>query len=760
MGSDFWLVFRWWGTLFLIGAAAFPFTKLLFRNWYDEGYLFAKALGLASVTWIVYVLGTVRLLPFTNVSVIVSLILLFAFGIVLNLKTSNDHAQSRQISKLKTTVQNTKRVKIVHWRTILVEELFFFSALLFWSWVKGHEPSIRGLEKFMDFGFMQSALTGRYFPPADMWYAGSSINYYYFGHLATALLSKLSDVSLQFGFNIMLATIFACTLTMSFSISYQLLRTTLTHVYTTGRRILMLAGSALSAYIVTLGGNLQTIYAFTQGYSGEDVKPFWELLWPISEFWQKLPEGLNRYWYANATRFIPFSIHEFPSYSFVVSDVHGHVLSLPFTLLTIALLYEMFSNRAHQTEGARDSVMLAPLSILFYGFLVGVLLMTNALDGPIYLLLFLVLLVTTKFKFPFDLAQDRPFDSSQGRRISNPKRWQRIVLVFGLVAIVSIIVSIPFLSHFKSFVTGLAVNCPIEAIANSRIGPIIFETVDKCQRSPLWMLLVLWGFFLVCGAWLKGRDKGSGAGHVLRIFFFFSLALIIFPEFFYFKDIYPAHFRSNTMFKLGYQAFILFAIVSGFQITRMAVHRGARSIRVIFFLMIAPLLFLVSIYPIFSVRSYFNKLKTYEGIDGIAWLRRDYPDDYAAIEWLQNETGDTRQETGEKKLVLVEADGDSYTDYARFSVFTGYPTIIGWAVHEWLWRGTYDVVAPRREEVRMIYESIDLEGTRRILQKYRVSYIVVGTLERERYTALREAKFNALGQIVYRSGATVLYRVR
>ena len=76
---------------------------------------------------------------------------------------------------------------------------------------------------------------------------------------------------------------------------------------------------------------------------------------------------MERYWYANATRFIPFSIHEFPSYSFVVSDSHGHVLSIPFVLLLIGLLIVLFG--MHRKDGRRFDLF----SLGMYGFLVGVL---------------------------------------------------------------------------------------------------------------------------------------------------------------------------------------------------------------------------------------------------------------------------------------------------------------------------------------------------------------------------------------------------
>ncbi len=717
MYADFWIILQWWGTLFLVGAVAYPLTKKLFsswpasthgddstRGWFDHGYLFSKAVGMAVVSWIVFVLGTLRVMPFSVWSIGVGLGVVFVVGLWGN---KGDRGQKG------------------NWGKIILEELFFLAALLFWSWVKAHEPSIRGLEKFMDFGFMQSILNSQYFPPADMWYAGLPINYYYFGHMVTAVLTKLSGLDLAYTFNLMLATIFALTLTMSFSIGCQLM----------DNKQKAISGGLLTAFLVTMAGNLQTLYAFTRGYTGDNVKPFWEIGWEIGEFggfrefWGKIGEGMNTYWYANATRFIPFTIHEFPGYSFVVSDVHGHVLSIPFVLLAIGLLIALFQGPA--LGGFKGRALLVLL--VFYGFLVGVLLMTNALDGPIYFGLLAVVLFFT----------NSPFSPSYS------KRGLGELL---LVAVTAIITSLPFLIHFKSFVTGLAVNCPPAFLANTKIGPIIFEGVEKCQISPFWMWWLLWGFFVYCGSWLIYTNRTQ---KLLITFFLFALALVIFPEFFYFKDIYPAHFRSNTMFKLGYQAFILFSIVAGYTIVKLFRKK-------LFLLILLPQLFLVSIFPIFAVRSYFNGLKKYEGIYGFNWMMREYPDDYKAIQWLDNNSPQPPLKIrggngGVTSLALVEADGDSYTDYGRFSAFTGRPTIIGWPVHEWLWRGSYDVVAPRREEVGRIYESEDVEVTRTILTKYGVRYVVVGKLEREKYKNLQEWKFGQLGREIFRSGSTVVY---
>ncbi len=716
--SDFWIVFQWWGTLFLVGAAAYPLTKRLFSNWNDQGYFFAKAVGIATVTYIVYLLGILHVAPFMQVTVWTAMGMVFVTGMLLHKGNRGDWGNKK----------------------IIIEELFFFVALLFWSWVKAHEPSIHNLEKFMDFGFTKSILDSKFFPAPDMWYAGGMINYYYFGHTVMAVLTRLSGIDLTYTFNLMLATIFALCFTMSFSIGKQLIGE-----IRGIREIGKIAGGLLTAFLATLAGNMQTIYAFTKGYDGENVVPFWTILWPIGDFISHLPDGLNRYWYANATRFIPYAIHEFPSYSFVVSDLHGHVLSIPFVLLALGLLISIFSSK--------DFYELKKnwLLIVFYGFLCSALLMTNALDGPIYLGLFLMALVIFNFQFS----------------IFNSKK---VAIASGISVIAAGICSLPFILYFKSFVSGLAVNCPPAVLANTKIGPILFEEVEKCQHSPLWMLWLLWGFFIYCGLFLfipqiKILRKKKLIEHqdlLLGILFICSILLIIFAEFFYFKDIYPMHFRSNTMFKLGYQAFIMFSIVAGYAIVKKFRNK-------IFLLILLPQLFLVSIYPVFSVRSYFNSLRQYESVGGAGWIALQYPDDWAGIEWLNQrvvsdqlsgkQMTDNGKPVTENSPVIVEADGDSYTDYNRVSAFTGLPTIVGWSVHEWLWRGSYDVVAPRKEEVRLIYESTDIAETKQILTKYNVRYIFVGTLEREKFTSLTEEKFNLLGKQVFTSGDTVIYEV-
>ena len=238
------------------------------------------------------------------------------------------------------------------------------------------------------------------------------------------------------------------------------------------------------------------------------------------------------------------------------------------------------------------------------------------------------------------------------------------------------------------------------------------------------------------------------------IFIFLGVAtlLVIIPEVIYVKDIYiPSHHRANTMFKLTYQAFILYALSAGYILMR--VFFGARRRlwgRLVLFFPCLLFLSSAAVYPYLAVRSYYG-LRNYRGLDGLKWMERLYPDDYKAILWLR--------ESVKAQPVVLEAVGESYTDFARVSANTGLPTVLGWPVHEWLWRGSYDEPGKRREDVRRIYESGSLPETKQLLERYGVRYIFIGDLERKQYSSLSEEKFSKLARPVFQSGKTVVYEL-
>ena len=166
---DFLSVVTWWAMLFSIGAIFFPITALLFRDFFDRGYIFSKILGLAVTSYIILVLGVLHLVVFSQLEIFFILILIAGLQFFYILR-------KKKIKRQPLTSILFSSTTII----LVVEELLFFTTVLFWAFVRAHQPDIHGLEKFMDFGFVNSILRANYFPPKDMWLPPYTINYY--GH--------------------------------------------------------------------------------------------------------------------------------------------------------------------------------------------------------------------------------------------------------------------------------------------------------------------------------------------------------------------------------------------------------------------------------------------------------------------------------------------------------------------------------------------------------------------------------------------------
>lgn len=427
--------------------------------------------------------------------------------------------------------------------------------------------------------------------------------------------------------------------------------------------------------------------------------------------------------------------------------------------------------------------------LLAIGFLLAVMYMTNAWDSLTYIMLTGLVL--------FYLQWERTQLAKTTNTTNNPilpitqllrkntanyvkhflLKHSYIDLLIGLFASLFVIVisylifSLPFSAFFNpsQIVSGVGVLCSPKFLTDiGNIGPLLFEK-DHCQKSPWWQLLTLYGFFyffvISFLVFVFRMKKWARADSFVILLSLAATILIIIPEFFYMKDIYPAHYRANTMFKLVFQSFIMLSIASAYIIVRIisSMKYKVLSIKNIFyrsltiilyalyFILTVVLLSLVLTYPFLATGSYYGNLQTYHGLDGLAYLKKSYPSDYEAIMWLQ------RNVVGQP--VILEAQGDSYTDYGRISSNTGLPTVLGWTVHEWLWRGTYDIPAPRIGEIQTLYETEDLEEAKKLLSKYVVSYVVVGELETKKYPNTKEEKFALFGKKVFENGTTRIYKI-
>jgi len=692
MLQDFFVIVYWWLILLGLGVLFLPLTIKLFGRFWDKGWVFSKILGVVAVSYLVFLSGRLHLLPFFKETILL-VILLVALGDLWWL----DKKKNKE--NLRKALKNC-------WRVFLFEELLFFLALTFWSFIRGFQPDIEGLEKFMDFGFVNSILRSTWFPPADIWFAGEPINYYYFGHLQAAVLTKLSGLDSAISYNLMIATIFALVFVATFSLASNLVFLTL-KPKTQKLKPVILAG-LISAFLLTLGGNLHTIVYV-------------------------LKDGKDKYWYPDATRFIGYrpdnpndkTIHEFPSYSFVVADLHGHMNDIPTVLLFMVVLLVLGAELVKRKKleiSPEKSGRNWKLEIPLIALLLAVMYMTNSWDFPIYGALFAF----------FTLFLALKSERSKKKALFGWITRGLIVLVLALIF------ALPFAISFKPMAQGIAF---VRA------------------HSLWWQLLVLWGFFWFVSVsfWIlviKSLTTGHWSPTTSDLFVLsatlWATILIAIPEVIYVKDIYiPEYHRANTMFKLVYQSFILYSLSSGYIFWRLRKALKPSILYTLYSILFLSGFSAQMIYPYFAVKSYYSGLRQYRGLYGMDFLKRLYPDDYQAVLWLkENIVG---------QPAILEATGESYTHYNRVSAMTGLPTIEGWLVHEWLWRGGYDRPGTRIAEVEAIYQGEDLDYAHQLLKKYQIKYVVVGPLEREKYPNLDESRFAQWGKPVFSSEETKIY---
>lgn len=618
-----------------------PWVSKWFRGLADNGWALGRVLGLLTVGLPIWFVGHVFPVN-TDLGVAIVILLMVLAGF--------------------RAVQVYKTAKIKPLKIILIEECLFAAGLFGLSLVRGFQPDILGLEKFMDFGFIKQYLTSNELPAKDMWLAGESINYYSFGHFIASILVRIWGVGLGVGYNLILAWILGVSLTLSFSIIVSL----------RGGVI----GGLLGALLTCLGGNSHVLWYFLKN------------------------KGFESYWYADATRFIENTIHEFPGYSFVVSDLHAHVLGLPVVLAFILVLVLIFKKlpQLHLKE------------VFVLGVLLGVMGMTNTWDVAVYGLLLVIFGLFSLFYGKIN--------------------WRKLLVAIGVVGMTAGITAVPWFLNFNSFSGG---------------------ALWVKARSPLWQLGVLWGghvaiVVLAMVVALKSHlgivpSRGNAASATQprgRNFLILALGvtamlLLIIPEMVYVEDIYTGYPRANTMFKLTYQSFILMSLVMGWMVNEVL-----RKRKRLFLIGVVILWGGLMIFPFKAYPSYYRDFKEYQGLDGLEWMRVEEKDKWGAVVYL------TDNEDGKN---LLEAVGDSYSRFNSVSAFSGTNSVLGWRVHEWLWRGGYERVKERELEVKTVFEKGKEEKSREIIRKYDVGWIYIGKEERENYE-VDEEKLLQMGEVV------------
>lgn len=702
-------IFSWWLALFWLGIIFMPWCARLFKDWPEQGLLFSRPLGLLFCSYSSWFLAATNIFSFGRWQILTILTAITAVTLAFR--------SNRRI------IADTFKHKF---RMVAGCELLFLALFLGGIFLRGHKPDLMDLEKFMNLAFVNACLRSSQMPPPDPWFAGATINYYYFGHFVYAWLIQLTAIPADIGYNLAIATIFAMSFGMAFALAKAM------YFFSTdgsASRQSCLAAGILAAILTTCSGNMHA---------------FWKWLMPMTG----LISASKPFYFADPTRFIGYdppvndkTIHEFPLYSFIVSDLHGHLNNLPFVLLFIALLYAGWRH----SGGSMTGIPLFPHFVL-YGLMFAVFAMTNPWDVPIYILMSIMTIPASR-ALETSLGTEPCRSDSEGGHtpiVNFLTRAAVIILLF-------ILFSMPFSARFQSFSQGVG---------------------KTFSHTPIMQFLTIWGghllFALTMIIWHFTNQKkpfefrkylktGSPEDRFCLIMIITALFLLLLPEFVYVKDIYSRSFyRANTMFKFTYQAFILLSLAAGYIIVRVPDSVKSAKAAAILRMAFATTVFSLFVYVIPAVSQRYGTIGPahYKGLTGLNFLAGTDDFSLQAIRWLQANVGKNEQP------VILEANGESYTAYGRISMATGLPTILGWEVHERLWRGNSAENDKRAAHIKILYESNKPEKVDNLISHYNIRYIIVGELEKKKFSKIHYRLFDAFYNRVLSDGKNALYEVK
>jgi len=207
---------------------------------------------------------------------------------------------------------------------------------------------------------------------------------------------------------------------------------------------------------------------------------------------------------------------------------------------------------------------------------------------------------------------------------------------------------------------------------------------------------------------------------------FTGLALTLVVEFLYLRDSFGV--RMNTVFKFYYQAWVMLGCASAYGIWWLLDRLEKPLSRVLFATGAAIFIGLGLVYTVMAIPSRAGDFKGTANLDGASSIAMSNPDDWAAIQWL-DANAEQGLPTGSVPVILEAPWYGSYNYDGRISVFTGFPTVLGWAGHEGQWRGSYDEQSRREPDIATIYTTSDSQTALALLHKWNVSYVILGSPE-------------------------------
>lgn len=808
----------WWLLLLFVGFAALPITMRLLRFLPDRGYAFAKPLALLLWVypfWLLAVSGFIQN-SFGSLAFLLVALAVVSWGILRGKGADSVLAWLR-----------------ANWKYALAVELVFSIALFAFAYFRAFNPEISATEKPMEYMFLNSILQSSTFPPHDAWLSGYGISYYYLGYVIVAALAKLGNVPSSYAFNLGLIMTFALAAVGAFGLMFNLVSHARSQEETKPSQspfVPYLFGVIAILFLLVIG-NLEGV--FEVGYNaGIGSRDFYASL-DLHSLQDVQPSGTfvpqDNWWWWRASRVVndvnPVGgghseiIDEFPAFSFLLGDLHPHVLALPFGVLALALALNLLLQS--QTPITNFPSLLEHFlkpRMLLIALLVGALGMLNTWDIVTYGVVIAAAFAIAQYRahggfspwmllssiaffvamYVVGYALFLPFYlsfSTQARGIApnifNRTPLHQYLIMWGMfVFVIAALVLVRFrqvqdkraalIDWGKATLPFLAVPLLIAAagsvvlIASPTLRDLLASQLQLDSQNATFTILGTFaksfvtspGTFLLLVVLLAGivtlgrLELVPSPNRVFRTGLVFALLLALVGLILTFgvEFLYirdTFETRMNTVFKLYYQGWLLLAMAATFG--AYYVWRSTRGVERGVWAVAFGVLFAASL--VYPALAYPNRANNFDASKTQPTL-----DGWA---WVQRYYPDDYaaiewlRANAPHNSVILEAAGNQYSFDDRVSVATGFPTVLGWGGHELQWRGNSDVSGPRETDVQQIYNSRNVDETRTLLEKYNIDYVIVGAIEREKYKLNSSLidKFGKLGQMVFEQGSMRIYQV-
>ncbi len=793
-------VLGFWLAVVVIGALALPIAYRFFRRFPDGGAGLSIALGVVLTSYAYFILRVLSVLPFGRGGFVLAVGLL-ALG-----------------SAWCVADARAKGKRFVPPLYACTAMLGLFSAFYFGMVaIRSETPDISGTEQPMDFLYLNAVLESPEYPPADPWLSGERASYYYFGYVQVGLLTGVSGVPASTGYNLGLAYTFAAAATGAASLALALARWAMPRE----RRKWLVAAAPMAVTMLLIAGTTAAAFewAAAHGHASQGLFELFGLehriscdIDPRSECYEVSQAARTSHWYPDQfffgsffamTRLIPGTIVEYPIFSFLLGDLHPHVTALPLVLLMLGMAAATWRGRGRLDwrEWQRRPVETAIIALL-----IGALAFQNAWDILTFSFVFALAVLAR------NLAAGEPLEA-----------LKRSASYLGPIAAVAVVAYLPWYLDFSSQASGIypyvgAGTSPAHAF--NQWGALIVSAMlalAPLRRSDRAAILNVapfapWVPLLPLAAWAalasyngtlgEGMDARTAAGWwTLAIYgvcvFALSVAaavlysrrsmaaipavlgatgilLLYGSELLFIRDVFFGSVpRLNTVFKLAYQAWVLLSIGGAVSIA-CAFGRASRSNLARGGAAFASVLVLVaSIYALTGIPNRTNGFANEGSVDGLAGLARFDPDEYALVTWINANTapgsvileasGRTWRLGNDGNPVLGD-QGTDYTDSGQIAARTGRSTVIGWYFHEVQWRGDVPEVRNMLSERQAAVDEVYLAGADSAkvlatLDRYGVSYVVVGRVEQAKYPQQTLPQFDGFLDLVFESGDLRIYAV-